>query len=113
MSIKKFTAAKAAVRGVKADFELDWEDDELETHTETFYCYPGRAPGAVLFDLTTINMGSGPMWDFYRAVMGDGFDTFETFVRDDKHGVDADVLRDITTWIIEYDTGLPTMPPAS
>jgi hypothetical protein len=113
MSTKTFTAARAAERGVKADFDLKWEDDEGEVHTETFFCYPGRAPGAVLFDLTTVGTGSGPMWEFYRAVMGDGYAAFREFVDDGGHGVSADVLRDITSWIIEYDTGLPTPPPAS
>jgi hypothetical protein len=113
--VKKFVAAKAAKRGIKAEFQLEWEDDAEPpvTHTETFYCYPGRTPGATLFDLVSIGMGSAPMWEFYTAVMGDGFSEFEKFVRDPEHGIDADTLREITSFIIEYDTGLPTLPSAT
>lgn len=113
MGVKKFTAAKSAKRGVKAEFELDWEDGEGEMHTQAFYCFPGRAPGAVLFDLTGISATSEPMWEFYSAVMGENYEEFRTFVRDPNHGVEADNLRDITSWIIEYDTGTPTLPPVS
>jgi hypothetical protein len=113
MATKRFVASSNAKRGIKAEFELEWEDKEGEAHVETFYCWPARAPGAVLFDLTGISNTSGPMWEFYEAVMGDGYEEFRTFVRNADHGVEAETLREVTSWIIEYDTGTPTLPSAT
>jgi hypothetical protein len=112
MSTKKFTAASKAKREIKADFEIDWEDDEGEHHTATFWCFPGRATGAVMFDLTTVAGDSKPMWEFFETTIDD-FPTFEKFLRDPAHGVEADTIREIVSWMIEYDTGTPTPPPAS
>lgn len=111
--MKKFKAASRAKRGVKAEFELEWETEEGEWRTETFYCYPGRAVGANLFEFVTVGTGSEPMWEFYRTVMGEEFERFEKFVRDEKHGVDADTLRGISSFLIEYDTGDPTEQSSS
>lgn len=123
MSVKTFTAARASKRGVKAEFNIDWEDDDAQSHTETFYCWPAQAPGGVVFDLHGISNSSVPMWEFYRAVFTPpGTDPeeipaeymrFRAFVRAAGHGVEADTLREITSWIIEYDTGTPTLPSSS
>lgn len=109
---KKFTAARAAKRGVKAEFEIDWEGDDGTEHTETFYCWPGRATGATLFDLTVMGEGAQAMWDFFTDVMGDGYEDFRKFVKG-PHGVEAEHLREIANWIIEYDTGDPTEQSSS
>lgn len=110
--VKKFTAARTN-RGLAVPFELEWYDDDGESHVEDFTCYPGKVPGALSFDLVLVNEDSEPMWEFFQAAMGVGYEGFYKFVRDSSHGIDADALANIVRWINSYDVGLPTMPSAS
>lgn len=113
MAVKKFQAASAAKRGVKAEFEIDWQDDEGETHTQTFYCFPARATGSNVLNLTVVGQAAPSMWEYFRSIMADGFDAFKTFIDDPGHSVESEVLSEIINWAIEYDTGTPTTPSAS
>lgn len=114
MSVKRFRAASSANRGIKAEFEVEWEDDIThEPHVDTFYCYPARSTGVTFFELNTLGSGSLPMWQLFREVMGEEFDRFEAFLRDDRHNIKADTIRDIVAWLQEEQTGVPTPPSDS
>jgi hypothetical protein len=96
----------------KAAFDLTWFDAKNEEQTETFYCYPGRLPGGVLFDVLRINDGSAPFWEFWELVMDTStYAEFRQCVR--ANPIDAQVLRNVMDWVIEYETGRPTEQPAS
>lgn len=114
MGVKRFKAASAAKRGIKAEFEIEWEDEKTgETGVETFYCFPGRAVGSTYFDITTAGQGSGPMWALFEQTMGENFEAFKVFIEDGRHGVDSDAIREIVAFIMEYDTGVPPEPSIS
>lgn len=108
----KFTAAKVD-RDKSDSFILAWEDDESKQEkTETFTVYPGRVPGAVAVDLTTIGQHSKAMWDFFEACMDPAeFARFDSTVRDPKISIDAETLGQIIKWITEVETGRPTEQP--
>lgn len=111
MGNQKFTSGRRDLEK-KAPFDLEWYDDKGEVQLQTFYCYPGRLPGGILFDVLRINDGSAPFWEFWRKVMDDGtYMEFRETVRDNP--IDAQVLRDIMDWVIEYDTGRPTEQPST
>lgn len=111
MGNQKFTSARRDLEK-KVPFDLSWYDDTDEEQVETFYCYPGRLPGGLLFDVLKINDGSAPFWEFWASVMDEAtYEEFRTYVR--KNPIQAATLREIMDWIIEYDTGRPTEQPSS
>jgi hypothetical protein len=96
----------------KAAFDIGWFDKKGEEQVATFYCFPGRLPGGLLFDVLRINDGSAPMWEFWGYVMDDAtYKEFYRVVR--KNPIDAQAIRDAMDWVIEYDTGYPTELPAT
>lgn len=111
MGNQKFTSGRRDLEK-KVPFDLAWFDDKDEEQVETFYCYPGRLPGGILFDVLKINDGSAPFWEFWAAIMDEeSYVEFRSYVR--KNPIEAQTLRDIMDWIIEFDTGRPTQPPSS
>lgn len=111
MGNQKFSSGRRDLEK-KAAFDLSWFDEKGEEQVQTFYCYPGRLPGGILFDVLRINDGSAPFWEFWAKVMDDAtYAEFRQTIRDNP--IDAQVLRDIMDWVIEYDTGRPTEQPSS
>ncbi len=108
---KKYTSARRDL-DKKMQFELAWYDDKGEEQIGTFFCYPGRLPGGILFDVLKINDGSAPFWEFWEKVMDPGaFLDFRDYVR--KNPIDARILRDVMDDVIEFDTGRPTQQPTT
>ena len=111
MGNQKFTSARRDLNH-KAAFDLSWYDENETEQQETFYCYPGRLPGGILFDVLKINDGSAPFWEFWESVMDEAtYAEFRACVR--KNPIEASSLREVMDWVIEYDTGRPTEQPSS
>lgn len=115
MSDATFTARRVD-RNKEFKFDVRWypNDDNDETETETFTCYPGRVPGGLMFDVIRIGPGgSVPFWTFWASCMDN--DEYERWFNwtHEPGKVDDDTIRAVMNDIIAFPVGRPTTPSSS
>jgi hypothetical protein len=111
----QFTAARKD-RNKKMKIEIDWypSDDNDETATEVFWCYPGRVPGGLMFDVIRIGPGgSVPFWQFWSSIMDEPeYERWFNFTHEPGR-IDDDTIRKVMDKVIEFDAARPTTPSSS
>lgn len=113
MSLGKFTAARRDVNH-KESFDVEYFDQEGDPHSETFWCYPQRLPGGVLFNTLRINDSSTDFWMFWQKIMDPTeYERWAEFILDEKRPIAARTIRDVMDAVTEASTGRPTEQPST
>lgn len=79
-----------------------------------------KVPGIMFMELLgklgggNENEQAGLMWDVFKSTMEDQeYERFRTFAVDPSNGVDAGILFEIISALVEASTGRPTEPASS